>query len=329
MAIRKGLFRWGPALLLLLWLSTGLFIVGSRDVAIVERFGKPVMNTAHVGPGIHYDWPWPVSVIRRVDLTTVRWMQLGYQTKDRKDRILWTNAHYIREYSVLTGDGAIVDLAADLHYSVKDPMAFLYSAGNPEEKLLMISDEALREIAGRRPLFNVLANERMEAEAEATELIQILSDQANLGLRVLQICFLDVHPPMEVASSFEDVVSAQEDLETYVEQARGYHGERIPLAEAEAFAQVKNAEIYRYTAIQHAQGRSRAYTLASTAFKIHESVNRHRKRMESLEAWLPGKTLWLIDSSVSRAMPDFFVSRSDSEVVGTQSIQGGEMNLEY
>lgn len=328
---QRRLLGWLSCMLGLFWLGSGFFMVDSREVGIVERFGKPVLTNGPSGPGIHYDWPWPISKVRRVDQATVRWMRLGYQTKERKDTILWTNAHYIREYSVLTGDGAIVDLAADLHYIVKDARAFLYSAVDPEDNLRMISDEVLREIAGKRTLFNVLAHDRVPEELEAQERIQAIADDADLGIRVLQICFLDVHPPMEVAPSFEDVVSSQEDLETYIEQARGYHRERIPLAEAEAYEMKKQSESYRMTEIEKARGRAEAYTVTATAFKLHESVNRHRKRMESLESWLAGKSLWIIDPAVSRMNPDFFMSRSAPKPLadGVKAVSEGDNNIEY
>lgn len=314
---------WISTLAVAAWLISGFFTVSSREAAVIERFGRPVTGSGHVGPGLHYDWPWPVSVVRRVDIETVRWMRLGYETKERKETILWTNAHYLKEYSILTGDGTIVDLAANLHYCVVDPIKYIYSAGAPEETLRMIADDVLRAVAGKRALFNVLAQDRLEAENESLMRIQQLSDFAGLGVSIRQICFLDVHPPMEVAASFEDVVSAQEDLETTIEEARGYHRQRIPLAEAEAYDMKKNAESYAASAIRMADGRAQAYSFTATAFKLHEAVNRHRKRMESLEAWMPGKHLWIIDPALSRMIPDLFISEPGTSIDKNNIVTGG------
>nr|HPQ42339.1 cation transporter [bacterium] len=97
----RNTIRSTAALIILAWIATGLYVVGPSEQAVIEHFGRAVNLVAPAGPGLHLDWPWPVSTVRRVDTRTVHRMRLGYQIKDRGDLILWTNAHYIREYSVL------------------------------------------------------------------------------------------------------------------------------------------------------------------------------------------------------------------------------------
>ncbi|MCD4652859.1 protease modulator HflK family protein [bacterium] len=309
---RYKLFRltkWGASLFLVVfWVSTGVYTVKPSEVAIVERFGQPINLDSPVGPGIHCEWPYPISKIRRVDVHTARRMRLGYQTKERKDLILWTNIHYIKEFSVLSGDGAIIDLAANLHFYVSDPALFLYSTHNSIDCLEMLSNQVLRETAGTCRLFELLTYDRDISEEQIKQKLQKLVDELQLGVKILQLCFLDVHPPISVAPAFEDVISAQEDMETYVEQARGYGKEMLPLASAEAYTQQIQAQAYKFDLQLKANGRAKAFKARNTAFKLHESVNRYRMRMETLGLWLQDKNLWLVDSAAVDNPLDIFVS---------------------
>ncbi len=313
--LRSRFISAGLALAVIVWILSGFYIVSYSEQAIIERLGKPIDILNPVGPGLHYDWPRPISRINRVDTDSVRWMRLGYVTKERTDIILWTKAHYLKEYSVLTGDGAIVELAANLHYRVVDAGAYLYSAIEPESQLELMSYETLCRLAAQHSLFDILAYGRKKFEQTVTESIQSLADAANLGIEVVQICFLDVHPPMEVAPAFEDVVSAQEDLETYIEQARGYYKETLPLTTGEAASMIVQAESYRKEIVEKAGGQADAFLSVTNAFKRHKSINRYRVRFDALDFWLSGKPLWLIDSRVSKRPLDLFISQSNPNTV--------------
>jgi len=310
----------GACLGVLVWFSTGLYLVTASEVAIVERFGRAVNLNAPTGPGLHLTWPYPISRVRRVDTRSVRWMRLGYQTKERKDLILWTNAHYIQEYALLSGDGAIIDLAANLHYRVTDPAAFLYAAHSPVEGLAMISNQVLREMAGTQELFSLLTREKGDLERGARKAIQALADQMNLGIEILHICLLDMHPPVQVAPAFEDVVSAQEDLETSVEEARGYEKEKIPQARAEAVVQQTQAQAYGTDRVQRAIGQTSAFAAVNIPFRKYDTVSRYRMRMDSLETSLKDKNLWIVDSIMSRKPIDLFVNQGGLSDVGPVAV---------
>ncbi|MBN1297026.1 protease modulator HflK, partial [bacterium] len=292
------------------WLATGIYTVSPSDVAIEEIVGKAVNRDRPSGPGLHVTWPVPFGRVRHVDTRTVRSMRLGYQLKDRGDLILWTNAHYIIEYAVLSGDGAILDLAANLHYRVIDPAAFLYGVASPVESLEMLANQVLREMAGSREAFSLLTVDRRGQEQAVLHTIQTVADQVNLGVEILAICLLDMHPPIDVAPAYEDVVSAQEDLETFVEEARGYEKEMLPLARAEAVVKRTEAAAYGTGQILRAKGRVAAFKVRNEAFKRHESINRYRMRMDNLAVGLAGAEIVLVDPGQVQRPLDLIVTRN-------------------
>jgi len=302
-------FIFGVSLsLAIIWLISGYYIVKPSEKAIVEHFGSPVNSSHPIEPGLHYAWPFPISNIRHVDVYTMRSMRLGYKTKERKDLILWTNVHYVKEFSILSGDGAIIDLAANLHYRISAPVLFLYSTLSPINCLEMLSNQVLRETTGTLSLFQLLTHERDNVEEQIKVRVQNLVDKHKLGVEIIQLCLLDVHPPIMVAPAFEDVVSAQEDLETYIEQARGYGKETLPLAMAEAYTQRKQAQAYKFNLKLKSQGRSEAFKAKNTAFKLHKSINRYRMRLANLDHGLQGKKLWLVDPNAVDNPLDIYIS---------------------
>lgn len=48
------------ALILAIWLLSGIYTVGPYEVGLVKRFGKFVQTS---GPGLHYRMPWPMESV--------------------------------------------------------------------------------------------------------------------------------------------------------------------------------------------------------------------------------------------------------------------------
>src|SRR4051812_25282709 len=64
-------FTAGSLLIILLgivvvWLLTGIYVVGAREQGVVLRFGQFVART---GPGINYHLPWPIETVEVPEVT--------------------------------------------------------------------------------------------------------------------------------------------------------------------------------------------------------------------------------------------------------------------
>lgn len=75
--IRPGLKWWIGGSLLLLYLLSGIYMVGSDEMGVVVMFGKVIEN--HVPPGIHYRLPWPLTTVNTPQVTAIRRMSIGYE----------------------------------------------------------------------------------------------------------------------------------------------------------------------------------------------------------------------------------------------------------
>src|SRR5262245_41924883 len=74
------------AVLVVLWLASGLFIVRGNEPGVVRRFGRivstPSGQAALRGSGLHWDLPWPLALVDRVNFHEIRTISLGEAESD-------------------------------------------------------------------------------------------------------------------------------------------------------------------------------------------------------------------------------------------------------
>ena len=97
---------------------------------------------------------------------------------------------------------------------------------------------------GSRKLFPIMIDERALIERIIKEKVQAELDNNQIGISIENVLFQDIHPPLQVASSFEQVVSAKINKETFIEDALKYEKDIIPKARAEAASMLLEAEAW-------------------------------------------------------------------------------------
>jgi membrane protease subunit HflK len=259
-----------------------------------------------VGPGLHYRWPWPVERVKKADVEGIRRLVVGYMTNNREAIILWTNKHYLREYSVITGEGPFLDVAMNLHYRISDLYDYLFNNADPDGTTEKVAYQVLRETFGARPLFSSITADRDALENLILTEIQRRTNELALGIQVQSVCFRDLHPPTQVAAAFEDVVSAQEDYETYIEQARGYQMDLLPRARASATTTVNDARAYRNAIIAQSIGRAQSFSLQEKAYSKAPDLTRTRMLLEALEEALASVPKYVVGPGKDSETPDLW-----------------------
>ncbi len=270
------------------YLLSGVFVLQPYEKAIVERFGRPLDPETPLGPGIHYRLPYPFEIERRAHTEVISNFDIGYaRTPSADDMILWTNVHYMVEYSVLTGEYSMLDITMKVHYRISKLKDYFYSSMNPESYAQRISYWAVQRIFSRRDFFSSITSERDTLEDQIKSVIQAEIDKHKLGLLITAICLRDLHPPTEIAPAFEDVVSAQEDHQTYVEKARAYGKDGLPRARGEAAVTVQSARADKVAAVKRAAGEADACIRRVKVYRRSPAVTRERLLLENLESVLP------------------------------------------
>ena len=279
----KGLFK--PRMLVaglgfagMLWLGSGVYIVGPGEQGVVRRFGKEYAIT---GSGLRYHLPWPIESRNVVDVARVRRVEIGFQTEMGRARVIEAEA------LMLTGDENIVSCQLFVQYVIKEPAVFVFRARDPEQVLRTAAEVALRSAAGRNTIDFTMTDGRFQVQEQIKEQLQRLLDEYQTGLLVTEARLLEVDPPQAVQDAFHDVVRAWEDRERLLQEARGFTEDIVPRSRGEAAEMVRKAEAYKEQRVIRSQGEAKRFLEVAAAYAASPVVTRERLYLEVMERILP------------------------------------------
>lgn len=277
-----------------LWLLSGVYMVGPGERGIVLTFGK---FTSQTEPGLHYRLPEPIQSNYVVDIARVRTAEIGYRTEGEGQRVL------LEEAQMLTGDENMVVVQLFIQYLVADPEAYLFQVRDAEAVLKSSAEIALRSTVGQNTIDFTMTEGRVEAQAQVKQQLQNLLDQYQTGLIITEARLLAVDPPAEVRDAFHDVVRAFEDRERLIKEAEGYAEQVVPEARGEAAQMVLEAEAYREQRLIRAEGDAARFLALLAEYLKAPEVMRERLYLESIERVLSDATIFVLESGQSGVLP--------------------------
>ena len=281
-------------ILVVLYLASGLYIVGPGEKGVELLFGKVHAIT---DPGLRYRAPKPFMSQVVVDVAQVREKPIGYRKEHGRIRPVPA------ESLMLTGDENIVDVQLFVQYLVKDPVKFLFGARDPEAALVASAEVALRGVVGENTIDYTMTNGRMEVQNKVEAYLQKLMDTYQTGLQVRQASLLVVDPPSQVKESFHDVVRAWEDRERLIKEADGYREDVVPKARGQAQKEILEAEAYKAQRVIKARGDAQRFTSVLQEYAKSPKVTQERLYLESIEQFLPPTKKFITEKGDSRILP--------------------------
>jgi regulator of protease activity HflC (stomatin/prohibitin superfamily) len=292
--VRRSLGALLASLIGLVWLSTMFVVIGPQEQGIRLRFGR-LTSRIPVSPGVHLKWPWPMETVDRYSVTRVQTLALGY-TGPPKDSLLWARTHAGEEYQLLLGDGReLLSVDATISYRIRDVLAFAFGSQNTRETLEALAYRLLMRETVASNLDRVLTADRTEFGRRFAVALQRACDEHALGLDVLHVGFISLHPPVGIATAYEDVVSAEIERETRAARGRVYQESTVPAAEAEATRQLQDTEAEAARRLAEAKGAAARFLATLGASRTGPELFRFRRRLEALEEGLAGRSLFIVD----------------------------------
>ena len=260
---------------LVLWLLTGIYVVGPDEVGVVQTFGK---YSRAAQSGLNYHFPYPIEKVSTPKVTEVKRIEIGFRSigKNQYQTIE-------RESLMLTGDENIVDAEMIVQYRIKDPVAYTFNFIKPELTVRGASEASLRTVIGRHNIDEALTSGKFMIQEETKELVQEILDKYNTGILVVAVQLQDVSPPKQVIAAFKDVASAKEDKNRMINQAEGYRNDVIPKARGEAEAQIREAEGYKQARIARAEGDVAKFSAVLKEYRKAKGVTETRLYLETVE----------------------------------------------
>ena len=265
--------------LIVLWLATGIYIVGPDEVGVVRTFGK---FTRVVQSGLNWKFPAPIEVVNTPKVTEVKRIEIGFRTlKNGQYRTVE------KESLMLTGDENIVDAEMIVQYKIKDPVEYLFRIVGPELTVREAAEASLRTVVGRNKIDETLTTGKFTIQEETKSQLQSILDKYNSGIHVVAVQLQDVSPPKEVIGAFKDVASAKEDKNRMINQAEGYRNDVIPKARGEGEAMIRDAEGFKESRIKRAEGDAAKFTTILKEYRKAKSITEKRLYLETMEKVLP------------------------------------------
>ena len=205
--------------LLFAWSLSHVVWLQPDEQALVLRYGR---HHTTLEAGWHWRWPWPFERLVRARHAELRSVTLGFRPADSSaapnEVIEWTSEHNRQGTSAerlfVTADEVLVETTAELQYQVADLATYHFRGPATIETLLVRQMEAvIRELSARHPLDDWLTDRRAELERRAQETLAQRVARLDVGVEVVDVQLLDVHPPVPVVADYRSVADALEEQE--------------------------------------------------------------------------------------------------------------------
>ena len=288
------LFLLGILALAVLGFFGFFYRVNPDEQGIVLRFGK---YHRWEPAGLHFRLPYPIEEVWNPKVTQLRTLTVGGGSR--------SGATSGPDSSLmLTGDGSVLDVPFVVQWRIKTDTdssrkqtgveQYLFNIQNPETTVREVSESAMREVAGRSTLHQLLTG-RAGIKSEVQKLIQTILDSYGSGIYIDNVQLGQVDAPGPVIGAFRDVQSADQDKKRFVKEAQTYADQNVPRAKGDADRIVAAAEGFRDQQIAEATGQAARFLKVYEEYRKAPEVTRLRLFLEMQERVLSGADKIIID----------------------------------
>ena len=308
--IKKSILPLLPiaaGIFLLIMLKGMIYSINPEEVGVVQRFGKYIITTP---PGLHFKLPPIIERVRKVKIKRVYKEEFGFRTMQSGIKTSYSQRNYNDESIMLTGDLNILDVRWVVQYQIKDPVKFLFATRDPRNNVQDISEIIIRRLVGDHKVDDILTVKREDINHLAQIQMQKLLDDYSSGIKIVTVKLLDVNPPQEVKSAFNEVNEAKQEKERLINQAWEAYNKAVPRAKGEAEKTIRKAEGYLLDKVNRAQGDANRFTALLKEYKKAPLITRKRLYLETMTDILPKiKEKYVIDSEQSSLLPLFDIRK--------------------
>ncbi len=248
---------WGVIGFITLWLLfTTVHSIAPEQRGVVTRFGR---YSHTLPPGVGITLPSPIDRVAKIDVENIREITLGSASE---------------ETLMLTRDQNIIDIAYQVRWNIRDPEQYLFELAQPDETIKQVAESAMRAVVANVTLQGAMGNERGEIEARVAEEMQKTLDFYRSGVVIQGVAVKQADPPAAVNDAFKEVTAAQQEAQSYINQANAY-----------------SLQLH-----QKAQGDATAFDKVYAQYKLSPVVTKRRMYYETMERVLQGVDKTIIEA---------------------------------
>jgi membrane protease subunit HflK len=260
------------AILLVIWLASGIYIVEPAERGVVLRFGAYQTMTE---PGPHWHIPYPVEEVIKVNVDEI--------------------SSFTHKAAMLTKDENIVELELTVQSRIQDAADYLFQDQSPEKTLRDVTETVVRKTIGGSKLDFILTEGRGAVAQMIQDRTQGLINEYKTGLEITSINMQPAKPPEQVKEAFDDAIKAREDKERLENKAEAYANEILPQARGEAARVEADSKAYRDRVIASAEGEAARFLAVLTEYEKAPEVTRERLYLDTMQDVLSQSNKVLID----------------------------------
>ena len=265
--------------------STCWYTVDDKQQAVVTTFGKVTEVT---DAGVHFKLPFGIQQVKMVDVNVYQKIELGYTTSGDSYKVNES------ESTMITGDYNIVNVDFFVEYRISDPVAYLYSATNPELILRNLIQSQVRNVVGSSTVDAVLTDGKENIQMQVKDLVTQILQEYDIGLTLVDVRIQDAEPPTaEVIEAFKAVETAKQQAEAVVNNAKAYQNAQLPLAQAEADKLIQNAQYLKQARINEANQQVAMFNAMYAEYALNPEITRSRMYYEAISEILPGVKVYI------------------------------------
>jgi modulator of FtsH protease HflK len=284
-------------------LFSSWFTIEPEEVGVVLRFGKYVRT---VNPGLNFRIPFFVEKVYKVPVERQLKLEFGFRSVNPGIRTTYSPKSFRQESLMLTGDLNAAEVEWIVQFRINDPYKYLFRVRLAEKTFRDMNEAIMREVVGDRTVDEVLTVGRQEVATTVTTMLQQLSDQYDLGIKVDQVVLQDVNPPEQVKPAFNEVNEAQQEREKLINQAKSEYNKVIPKARGEADRTIEGAKGYALERVNKAKGEASRFNSVFRAYSKSEEVTLSRLYLETMNKVMQkvGRKL-IVDDKATGILPLF------------------------
>jgi membrane protease subunit HflK len=283
---------------LIIWMSTGFYIVQEGQVGVVSTFGRYDSTT---GAGFRWRAPWPIQTHEIVDVFSQRQIEVGTRARAQER---------LKEALMLTDDENIVDIQFKVLYRIKSgpdgARDFVFgnrfsSDSDPTSVVQQTAESAMREVVGRRKMDQVLSGEasRQQIADDVRSKMQETLDNYGTGILIAAVSIQTAQPPEQVQPAFNDVSQAEQDEKRQRNEGDAYSNDVVPRARGMAARLIQEAEGYRTRTLETAQGDAARFRQVLAEYLKAPAVTRERLYLDTMQQIFSNTTKVLVDTKSS------------------------------
>lgn len=263
------------ALAALIVLANTLYVVDTREQAVVLSFGSPVavVNAANGGssPGLKAKIPFLQNVV----------------IFDKRNQALESE-----EEEIIAGDQERLVVDAFVRYRISDPLQFYRTvrdentAGDRIERLL---NSSLREVLGSAPSDNIISGQRAQLMQQTLARVRQGAQSSRLGVEILDVRIKRADlPPQNQEAVYRRMQTARQQ-EAATIRARGEQQKREIVARANRDVAVTIGQAQAYEGQVKGEGDARRAQILGEAYGRDPGFAAFYRSMQAYETALGGE----------------------------------------